>query len=230
MFNDARWGAALALALVCATPLVLSTPAHAETTPLRYRSRGAAVTDLQKALRERGFLWSKPTGVYDSRTRFAVWAFQKSRGMRPQTLVGPATLRALSRPSKRPPLPKSLRTGAVIDLRRQLLTVYRDHRKVMTVHVSTGAHSRYCHSGRCAIAITPVGDFRITKRTPGWTTGPLGSMYNSLYFVGGVAIHGSSQVPRRPASHGCVRVPLRAADRLFELLDVGDPVHVRRST
>ncbi|WP_157246766.1 L,D-transpeptidase family protein [Nonomuraea typhae] len=205
-------------------------PAYADTAPLSYGSRGAAVIGMQEALYRRGFLWERPSGVYDARTRYAVWAFQKSRGLQPRTRVGPRTLRALRTSDHRRPLPLSLRTGALVDLKRQLLTVYRDHRQIMTVHVSTGAGVEYCHSGRCAVAVTPTGDFQIDRRAAGWTTGPLGSMYNSLYFNGGIAIHGSRSVPRRPASHGCVRVPIHAADLIFRVLDIGDPVHVRAST
>ncbi|WP_407941384.1 L,D-transpeptidase [Nonomuraea cypriaca] len=75
--------------------------------------------------------------------------------------------------------------------------------------------------------MTPVGDFRVTQRAPGWTTGPLGTMFDSLYFVGGIAMHGSTKVSLRPASHGCVRLPLETSKRLYELAKIGDPVYVR---
>ena len=39
-------------------------------------------------------------------------------------------------------------------------------------------------------------------------------MYNPLYIVGGIAIHGSLDVPAYPASHGCIRVPMFASQRL----------------
>ncbi|WP_327086726.1 L,D-transpeptidase family protein [Nonomuraea sp. NBC_01738] len=227
MIKDARWSAALICTIASTALVTLSAPAHADPPKLRYHQRGVAITQLQQALDKRGFLWGRPNGVYDQRTRYAVWAFQKSRGMRPRTPVGPAVLRALHTPRRREAPPKSLRTGALVDLGRQLLTVYRDYRPVLTVHVSTGAGVEYCHDGRCRVAVTPVGDYRIFSRVAGVSTGPLGSMYNTLYFNGGIALHGSLAVPRHPASHGCVRMPLRAADRVFALLHEGDPVHVR---
>jgi N-acetylmuramoyl-L-alanine amidase len=51
-------------------------------------------------------------------------------------------------------------------------------------------------------------------------------MYNSLYFRGAIAIHGSNHVPPHPASAGCVRVSPAAADQLFAALSIGDPVQV----
>ena len=36
-----------------------------------------------------------------------------------------------------------------------------------------------------------------------------------MYFTGGYAIHGNPSVPPYPASHGCVRVPMWVAPRLY---------------
>jgi hypothetical protein len=46
-------------------------------------------------------------------------------------------------------------------------------------------------------------------------------MYYSSFFVGGFAIHGYASVPPYPASHGCVRIPLWVAYRVFSLIDYG---------
>jgi lipoprotein-anchoring transpeptidase ErfK/SrfK len=45
-------------------------------------------------------------------------------------------------------------------------------------------------------------------------------MPHSLFFEGGLAIHGTSAVRQlgRPASHGCVRLSPRNAQTLFELV------------
>ena len=55
---------------------------------------------------------------------------------------------------------------------------------------------------------------------------PLGRLWNPLYFYRGYAIHGSTTVPSVPASHGCVRVPLWEAARLFESIPHGHVVYV----
>jgi hypothetical protein len=47
-----------------------------------------------------------------------------------------------------------------------------------------------------------------------------------LYIVGGIAIHGSRDVPAYPASHGCIRVPMFASQRLPRMVPRGTPVFV----
>ena len=47
-----------------------------------------------------------------------------------------------------------------------------------------------------------------------------------MTFHGGFAIHGFSPVPAYPASHGCVREPIWAADWTYEQTPVGTPVDV----
>lgn len=45
-------------------------------------------------------------------------------------------------------------------------------------------------------------------------------MPNSIFFAGGIAVHGTYETGRlgRPASHGCVRLAPHAAAELFELV------------
>ena len=43
------------------------------------------------------------------------------------------------------------------------------------------------------------------------------AMYDSSFFVGAFAIHGYHTCPPCPASHGCVRIPLWVAPRLYSL-------------
>ncbi|GAA4508760.1 MULTISPECIES: L,D-transpeptidase family protein [Nonomuraea] len=224
----------LCLALPTAAPFI--SPAAAddgwgedEEIDLRPGDRGEDVRWLQQRLRQMGYLFTKATGSYDKDTRFAVWAFRKSQGMQAANIVDTDVWRRLTRPRKVRPLVKTGSANRVeIDLRRQLLTVYRRGRPVLISHTSTGAGVRFCQGGRCRVAVTPIGDFRVYKRAPGWTTGPLGSMYNSLYFVGGVAIHGGRKVPSWPGSHGCVRLPMSIADRLYRMVTIGEPVYVRQ--
>jgi hypothetical protein len=44
--------------------------------------------------------------------------------------------------------------------------------------------------------------------------------------VGGIAIHGSLDVPPHPASHGCIRVPMFASHRLPAMVPLKTPVLV----
>ncbi|GAA3428671.1 hypothetical protein GCM10018953_58540 [Streptosporangium nondiastaticum] len=191
---------------------------------------GREIVAVKKRLNELGFNVGPPTPVYDSGMRTAVWAFQKANGIHPVDRVDTPTWEALVRPARIRPLVRDGEPSRVeIDLRRQLLTVWRHDRPVLVSHVSTGAERSYCERGHCGFADTPTGDFRVGKRVRGWSMGYLGAMYYPVYFNGGIAIHGSTLVPRYPASHGCARIPLHNAVPLFRLAQPGEPVHVRRS-
>lgn len=110
-----------------------------------------------------------------------------------------------------------------VDLKSQHLRGYQGNRLVMDTKVSTGKRG----------FSTPAGEY---------TTGPekskhrVSSKYEnapmpySVQIVGGYFIHGSSSVPRYPASHGCVRMPLtgaNAARYFFEWVNVGVPLRIR---
>jgi lipoprotein-anchoring transpeptidase ErfK/SrfK len=43
-----------------------------------------------------------------------------------------------------------------------------------------------------------------------------GNMYDKRHVVGGVYVHGSTDVPTYPASHGCIRVSVADSDWLFD--------------
>jgi lipoprotein-anchoring transpeptidase ErfK/SrfK len=82
--------------------------------------------------------------------------------------------------------------------------------------------------GQTRRAITPTGNFRITRKINAWRTSKLGRLYRPAYFYGGYAVHGSWSVPAYPASHGCVRVTIAVMDRLYNGLPIGMPVKVYR--
>ena len=77
--------------------------------------------------------------------------------------------------------------------------------------------------------LTPTGDFTTLSFMPGRVTVPLGEMYNPVFFIGTTfAIHGDTHVPRRPASHGCVRIPTHIAAFFHTLVPTpGTPVYIR---
>ena len=78
--------------------------------------------------------------------------------------------------------------------------------------MSSGSDERFCSEGYCRYAVTPRGAYSVYRVASGWETGPLGDLYNPLYFNGGIAFHGAYSVPGYPASHGCVRIPMNAAE------------------
>ena len=100
------------------------------------------------------------------------------------------------------------------DLSRQVLALIEDGGEVVaTYHTSSGAPA----------TPTVIGTFRVYLKTPG--TNAKG-MVHSSYFIRGYAIHGYIDVPAFNASHGCLRVPIPDAWRIFTWLRVGDRVIV----
>jgi hypothetical protein len=123
-------------------------------------------------------------------------------------------------------LPSGGSNRVEVDIKRQVLFVYKGGALYRTLDVSTGSGKRYCVDGACATAVTPGGSFRVTRRISGWRTSRLGRLYNPLYFNGGIAIHGAPSVPAYPASHGCVRITMSAAGWFPGVVANGTPVYV----
>ena len=92
-----------------------------------------------------------------------------------------------------------------------MLLLVRNSRVTDVVHVSTGATGN-----------TPIGTRRIYPKVAGWNW----VLWYPLYFLRGFAVHGYPDVPAYPASHGCVRVPMWIAPRLYASFGHGQSVHV----
>lgn len=208
----------------------LAAPVVTETPPAGWGpgERGVGVLQLEERLAAQGYLVGELDNLYDGDTAQAVMAFQKVHGLertgRATTEVTAAVNANPSRPA--PLVPAGGFTRVEVDLDRQVLLLYENNALATIVNASTGSNERFCSQGYCRLAVTPPGAFTLYEQRQGWETGPLGSLYNSQYFNGGIAIHGSRSVPASPASHGCVRVSMFAADWLPERLAVGTPVYV----
>jgi N-acetylmuramoyl-L-alanine amidase len=114
-----------------------------------------------------------------------------------------------------------------IDLSRERLSVVdASGRVVKTLPVSSGSGKLFTSEGRTRRAITPKGRFTVFRKIEGWHKSPLGMLYYPSYITQGVAIHGSSSVPPRPASHGCIRIPMSAAKAMFDAMPIGTVVVV----
>ena len=110
-----------------------------------------------------------------------------------------------------------------VDLGNQRLRAYQGARLVLDSHISSGREGRK----------TPPGDFK---------AGPVKSpMHRSRLYHNApmpwsvqvhenVFIHGFQKVPRHPASHGCVRLPLAGANPakwFYDWIDIGTPISIR---
>jgi peptidoglycan hydrolase-like protein with peptidoglycan-binding domain len=185
------------------------------------------VADLETKLAAMKYDPGKVDGYYDSTTAFAVMAFQKVTGMARTGRATDDVVAALATAGGPAPLvPGGGALRVEIDIARQVLLLYQGDQLYRILAVSSGHGRHYCENGECGTAITPGGSFTVDRRIAGWHTSPLGKLYNPLFFNGGIAIHGSPSVPAYPASHGCVRIPMSAADWFYATVRNGTPVYV----
>ena len=195
--------------------------------------KGKAVRKLQKRLARAPFDPGPADGAYGTRTVEAVWALEKLAGVPVDGNWGPLDEHALARLEDGRigrPKRKHRKRWVEFDLSQQVLKVYDpgETRPVLVSHGSSGSGIPWENEGHSGSSVTPPGDFVISRRIDGWRESSLdiGSLYNPLYFNGGIAFHGALSVPLYPASHGCVRLPMHIAEYLPDELPNGTPVHV----
>jgi lipoprotein-anchoring transpeptidase ErfK/SrfK len=107
----------------------------------------------------------------------------------------------------------------VVDKTTQTLTAYEGEQIFLQSRVSTG---RMGHR-------TPSGNFIAEEkhrmhRSRLYHNAP---MPWAVQINGNVFIHGFTSVPDRPASHGCIRMPLAGdnpAKRFFDWVEIGTPI------
>ncbi len=197
---------------------------------LRYGMHGADVRRLQRRLAQLRYYPGPRDGGFGIDTLEALWAFQEVQRIPATGQVGPRTAWRLGHPrSPRPLISHGPPLRVEVDLRHEVLYVYHRGRIVLISHVSSGGGYYYCSAGSCSYAITPAGNFRTQWRVQGWHVSPLGLLYNPVFFYGGYAIHGDTDVPLQPVSHGCVRIPMDVANIFPGLVPRdGIPVYLRR--
>jgi len=179
----------------------------------------------ERRLSELGY-WTGPVdGRFDSASQSALIAFQKWEG---RTVTGRLTVEELAAiRDAAAPKPRELGYAhAEVDLDRQVLLLLDDAGSTRVLPVSTGNGNEFVDEGQTSIAYTPRGRFLVYRKGYGWETGSLGSVYYPNDISGGVAIHGSGNVPTNPASHGCIRVPMFAARAVSRFLQLGTIVLV----
>lgn len=185
------------------------------------------IRQAEQWLKDLGF-WTGPVdGVWDGASRHALVAFQKLQGARATGKLTRPEYNALSMAA--PPRPKEKGGPHIeVDLARQVLLVIDAEGKVGNVlPISSGSGKRFYENGYPETrAITPCGRLEVYQKLSGWKKSPLGEMHNPMYIVGGIAIHGSLDVPAYPASHGCIRIPMFASQSLPKMVPVGTPVYV----
>ena len=209
-----------------AAPIPESAPRKRNSIQ-RTKPSSGEIREAEWKLFDLGYWIGSIRGVIDEPFRHALIAFQKIEG-RPRT--GRLTADELDalRAAKRPAPCETGPFHVEIDLARQVLMMVDDGGKVTRVlPVSTGNGEWFTtDDGYTQRAVTPAGRFKIYRRISGWRKSELGLMYYPNYILGGIAIHGSKSVPAYPASHGCIRIPMYAAEEFSEVTPIGTPVIV----
>jgi PKD repeat protein len=173
-------------------------------------SAGTSAFLLDRRLHELHYALGRVDRYYGHDDIDAVFAFQKLHGL-------PRTGRVDARfwlELQRAGIPQARYPGTHVEVSkgRQVLFLVRDGEVELIVQVSTGATGN-----------TPLGHWRVYSKVPGFNAE---EMYFSSFFVGAFAIHGYHSVPPYPASHGCVRIPLWVAPRIYSLVDYGTNVYI----
>jgi hypothetical protein len=208
------------------------------TGTLRPGMAGTAVRTLQHRLAQLHYYPGPVNGRFGTDTLEAVWAFKEVQGLPTAASaddVDPAMQQALARPR----LPRVLVPGGggtriEVNLPAEVLVLYEHHQVQLITHISAGGgyYYRCPGGGTCGPALTPDGNFRAGLFVAGWLRVALGRMYNPVFFIGtNFAIHGDIPIPLKPASHGCVRVPVDVANVLYKQVRIGQgggtPIYIR---
>ncbi|MEQ1822855.1 MAG: L,D-transpeptidase [Fimbriimonadaceae bacterium] len=109
-----------------------------------------------------------------------------------------------------------------INKSKQMLRAYQGERLVAETRVSTGKKGFTTPSGEFT-AGPEKASMRYSRK---YDNAP---MPWALQVVGGVFMHGYRSVPKYPASHGCIRLPLwgeNAAKWLYSWTEIGMPISI----
>ena len=221
--------------------------------PLGPGSQGPEVLALQQRLNELGFDVKVPDGYWGPNTSRAIWAYQQLvLGLEGKAVTGrvsPEMWLQLQQPLHLVPRrPDATATHVEIFVPQQTLVVWENGKVRLITHMSSGSGEEWCAYPRnvpawvgattttlgkgqklkrvCGTSVTPGGVYKVYRKESDWWEIPLGKVYNPIYFNGGIAIHGYEDVPFKPASHGCVRVPMHLAEYLPQLIKYADDVFV----
>ncbi len=117
-----------------------------------------------------------------------------------------------------PDVPAAGPTRIVISLSDQLAWVYRGERMIAATTISSGKTDH-----ESPVGLFPILDKQVFHRSNRYSAAPMPFMLRLNRW--GVALHGGV-VPGYPASHGCIRLPMAFAKKLFATVARGDNVYI----
>ena len=183
---------------------------------------GPDVQILQFSLKKSGFYSGPIDGIYNIETERAVMAFQMSRFLPADGIVGPDTWIKLRVPvlASLPYQPDYQNNLPLIsiDISKRRLTLSQNGQSPRIYKVGIGKKS----------TPTPMGNWSIVQKAlnPG---GPFGVRWMRLSVTwGGYGIHGTNNPKSigKAYSHGCVRLYNEDVVELYDLTPIGTPVNI----
>ncbi len=209
---------------------------------------GANVTQIQKRLAALGFAVGAIDGTFGDLTEQAVWAFQTMfmdvAAASVSNTVDNDMWQHMQDPIAVAPRRPGAGTHVEIYLPQQAAVVFTDNAPTLVIHISSGTGETWCDTVKvdtdargnvvdppqmkdvCGVSTTPGGVFKFTREVTGRRDGPLGGMYNPVYFNYGIAMHGAQMVPKTPASHGCIRMNMTISNSFQSFVHLKDLVYV----
>jgi peptidoglycan hydrolase-like protein with peptidoglycan-binding domain len=215
--------------------------------------KGDDVLRLQERLNALRFDVGRPDGFFGQKTQWAVWAYQALvvglQGKAVDGMVSAPLWDRIQEPlALAPQRPHATPNRVEVFLPAQAAVFYENNQIRVITHISSGSGQEWCAqpavvkpyqaattttlpAGKrlrrsCGKAVTPGGAYTIYRKEPGWWEIPLGRVYNPMYFNRGIAIHGFDEVPKTPASKGCIRVPMHIIEYVYDVYRSGDAVFV----
>ena len=176
--------------------------------------KGKVTRLFNTSLQSLGFHTGTKGSRVTSGTRLAIKAFRKTNGMGRSESYRRSVFRKLLQDKGAFDVryPNDGR-HVEVDIGKQVMSLIEGDTPVHTFHVSTGAGGTPTIRGR----------FQFYLRQAGYNAK---RMYFSVYFRGGYATHGFNPVPNYPASHGCIRNPIRFSRFIYNWVEIGMPIHV----
>lgn len=220
------------------------------TRTLKWGVQGDDVRRMQQRLKDLRFDPGPVDGKFGTGTQMAVWAFQGLvqglNNLAQSDTVDDKLWQAMQNDIQVLPRrqDKPGERHMEIYLPVQAAVLFDNNTPVLLTHISSGSNEKWCDWVKrdtddhgmpvsppivryeCGRSKTPGGVFTFYRRSLGTRYGPLGGMYNPVYFNYSIAVHGANKVPKKPASHGCVRIPEWIANYFPTLVKNGDKVYV----
>ena len=222
--------------------------------PLAFGSSSSDVTTVQQRLTDLGFFVGPVDGEFGNLTQMAVWAFEKLVMQVPRDdatgVVTDEMWQFMQQPMQIQPRRRNTEGESTpnhteVYLTEQVVVFYQNDQPVLISHMSSGTGGEWKEEvtidvgeygneggtaplvrGEIGVSVTPGGVYSFDRMIEGVRQSALGGMWNPAYFNYGIAIHGALNVPLEPASHGCIRVPMKVGELFHQFVAIGDQVFV----